>query len=154
MSEEKFECFAHKYGVDALEQKEKEGVEKYGWYAHAVPGDFKNSPTGMNIHTHHIQESFNHPDLQIVISVSPSQFGVMMSILHNAVNNFIKKGEKFEVGKEYKNIVGNGYSVTFAKTKECGREVLRMILPDKNGYIQKNEPMSGGYELQYEGTHE
>ena len=47
-----------------------------------------------------------------------------------------------------------GYKVTFAKAKECGRDVLRLILPDNHGYIQENEPMNTSYDKQYEGTYE
>lgn len=140
-------CFACEHGTEALEAFELKSIEDYGWYCHYVPSeDYDNSPTGVNIHTHHIQESFNHPDLQIVIPLSQH---TVLAVLHEVVNNFIKKGVKFKVGKKYKKIIGNEYSVVFTNAKECGRDVLRMIIPDKNGYLKENEPMDEQFKIQH-----
>lgn len=142
-------CFACEHGKEAMEKFEKDSIEKYGWYTHFITDEDDSSPTGFNAHTHHLMESYGHPDLQIVIPMEPQ---LVSYIFHNAVNEYIKKGIPLEVGKEYKNIIGNGYSITVIKVKETDdREVLRIIFPDKYGYLQKTEPMDERYLIQYEG---
>lgn len=153
MSENKEpKCACCEHGEEHVDKLEKDSINEYGWYAHIVPDDdVRNTPTGMNIHTHHLPESFNHPDLQIVVPVSFNKVNIMMGILHSVVDNYIKKGIKLEPGKEYSEVIKN-YKVTVAKTKECERDVLRIILPGPDGYIQRNEPMVEPYSLQYKGT--
>lgn len=147
-------CDYCEHGHEEVHKREQDGIKKYGWYAHFVPDDDeRNTPTGINIHTHHLPESFNHPDLQIVFPVSFQQVNIMLGALHAIVDNYIRKGIKLEPGKEYDKVL-NHYKVTVAKAKECERDVLRIIVPGPDGYIQRNEPMTGVYAEQYIGTFE
>jgi hypothetical protein len=149
------ECYACKYGMEALDKFEIEMMEKYGWYIHVVVDDGEdNTPTGMNAHTHGLVKSFDHPDLQWVIPMGQDKVNIIASTFHAIVDNYLKKGIKLQVGEEYSEVIGNSYKVTFAKAKECGREILRIILPDQYGYMQKNEPMDEAFATQYEGTFE
>lgn len=108
--------------------KEKEMQKDYGFYCHMVPSGDPESPTGTNYHTHGIPISLNHPDVQIVMALPPQIYG---PIIHS-VYNFIKEGNIIEVGKYYDDFL-QGLSVEFAWATECGRDILRMILPDKEG---------------------
>ncbi len=96
MSENKEpKCACCENGKEHVEKLEQDSINEYGWYAHAVPGDdVRNTPTGMNIHTHHLPESFNHPDLQLVIPIPYEQMNIMLGVLHAAVDNYIRKGIK------------------------------------------------------------
>lgn len=122
----------------------KKQVEKHGWYVHYVTSDDDESPTGTNIHTHGIRETFNHPDLQIVI---PLPQEVVMSVLHVAVNR-IKEGESFSEGMRRSNILAGDYDVTFIKAKENGREVIRIVLPDADGNLHP-ESITDNFAKQY-----
>lgn len=137
-------CLICSGGLANALQTEDESIERFGWYAHMITDP--STACGADIHTHHLEESFGHLNLQIVLPM-PAQ--TAMSILHTIIDNFIRKGVALEPGKEYKEIITNGYSVTFTKAIESGRGVLRVIFPDKYGYCQPNEPMDEQYKLQY-----
>lgn len=122
---------------------EKKSLEKFGWFTHFVPDE--NYPLGVNIHTHGIKESFSHPDIQIIIGLPPE---IVQSILHPLVKK-IKAGKTFKAGESYSKII-KGFKVRFESTFECGRAVLRMILPDPKGHLEKDK-MDPGYARQYEG---
>ena len=144
--EKECECFSCKNGEESLHELEQKMIEKYGWYCHIIIDNDEQSPTGFNAHTHNLQEKYNHPDIQIVVPINHKS---IIAILHSIVDNYIKKGNTLKEGEEYDKII-QYYKVTFFNTKECGRNVLRLILPDVNGYIQQNEPMDKNFSLQYE----
>lgn len=121
------ECEICKTGIDAFQKKQKESIDKYGWVAHYVSND-PTTPYEMNIHTHGLAEKFNHKDLQICLLLNQN---TAHFILANIVDR-IKKGEVFEAGKEYDNIIKK-YSVIFAEAEECERPVLRIIFPNPDG---------------------
>lgn len=133
--EEGFECEACKNGIGALEEKQKKLLKNPGWYAHYVPGS-PDVPFGMNVHTHGLKENFKHPDLQICIGMDQH---TCHHILTNAVNE-IKKGKKFEAGEKYDELIESSpaykdlkLKVLFLEAEECGRKVLRLIFPEKDG---------------------
>jgi len=111
-----------------LDAGSREKMEKYGWFVHFVPDD-EDCPNSVNYHTHGVERSFGHPDLQICFPLSRD---IAHSILSNIVDD-IKAGSRFEPGKKYNEIIGGGLSVEFIHAMECGRKVLRIIFPDKNG---------------------
>ena len=106
----------------------RESMETLGWYAHCVPsGD--NTPYGYNYHTHGMEHSFKHPNIQIVL---PIDFVAAHNIAYAIVEK-IRKGVRFEANIDYKGIMENDYLIRFIDAKECGRSVLRLLIPDKNG---------------------
>jgi hypothetical protein len=58
-------------------------------------------------------------------------------ILTNVVDA-VKKGKTFSPGDVVFDIIEN-YPITFIKAQEGGRDVLRIILPDKTGCLDFNE---------------
>lgn len=125
---------------------EQKMMGEYGFFCHMVPMGDDSSPTGINYHTHGLPETLNHPDIQIVLPISPMVFG---PIIHS-VFDFIKEGNKLEVEKKYSNFLKD-YDVEFAWAIENDRDVLRMILPDVNGGLSK-DTMTSNAE-QWEGTY-
>jgi len=122
-------------------------LKKHGWYAHFVPDE--SFPLGMNIHTHGLLEGdlhLHHLDLQIVLPLQPE---VAQGVLH-AVTAKIKGGKVFQDGEKYDGILKAGFLVAFAKALEGERIVLRIILPDPDGKIDKAE-MDPDYARQYDG---
>jgi hypothetical protein len=122
---------------------EFEMMEKYGWYVHFVQDD--SSPTGMNIHTHGVRETFKHPDFQIVI---PLPQEIIQNILHGMIKQ-IKDGGSFDVDERYDSVI-NGFDVKFIWADECDRKLLRIIFPDKEGKLDAGTFVDKDYELQYE----
>lgn len=138
-------CVGCHNGMDALLEREKESLEVYGWYTHIIIDD-PHCPYGMNIHTHGLPEMLNHPDLQICVPVDPK---ILHNILADIINE-IELGRIIPVGKSIK-IEGiiNGYPFLFVKVKESGRDILRVIISDKNKNLDR-ETM--GLEKQWEGA--
>lgn len=125
-------CFSCRNGKAAKEKWQQEMLAKEGWYIEYVPGD-DGCPNNINIHTHGLQENFNHPDLQICIGIKPQ---TAAKFFHDLVGR-IKKGERFETGKIYSDIAAR-YDTQFIDAFECGRPVLRMVIPnEKNTYEGK-----------------
>ncbi len=129
-------CDICRLGIEAAFGIQEEAMEKYGWYVHFVMDDL-DYPYGMNVHTHGLADSQKHPDLQICLPMSAKS---CHEILINAIEDNVKKGIIFEHGKKYGNIImpspGSGkmsYLVLFLNAKENGRDVLRMVFPEKDG---------------------
>lgn len=127
------ECEICKNGLEAVEAKEQKAMQDLGWYAHYVQDDPEH-PFGVNYHTHGLGRSFNHLDLQICLRVNPD---VAHMIITNAVEK-IKEGFKYQHGKAYDDLIeardpNLKYKVLFLEARECGRPVLRLIMPDKKG---------------------
>jgi len=137
--EDGHECDMCRDGAEAVHEKETAMLQKHGWFVHFVPGS--DVPYGLNIHTHGLLEIFEHPDLQICMAMDPQ---TAHGILADIIEDKIKKGEKFEAGKKYEKIIGNGYNVLFLNASEGDRTVLRMIFPDKDGGF--DGPMSNQLE--------
>lgn len=138
MNEEKCQCEMCQFGSTFVEANEARFMQEYGWYAHFVPDD-DDCPNGVNIHTHGIRHSFNHPDFQFCIGINPQH---AMGILHLLVDK-IKQGQTFSPGQPYYDIVEN-YPLQFIFAKECGRHVLRACVTNPQGNYE-GEP----YEAQF-----
>lgn len=108
---------------------EQEKLAEHGWIVHFVDGD-NSSPTGVNVHTHGLMENYDHPDFQIVIPIPPQ---IIHPILEGLVDR-VKEGERF-VADELVDEVLHGYQVKMVEAAECGRTVLRVILPDQKGNL-------------------
>lgn len=121
------------YNAEDMIKWQDQQMEKHGWYSHYVMDE------GVcNLHTHGIQETFEHPDFQIVIAIPPRTAGSIFWRLAN----LIKEGKKFEAGQIAEGIIGNNLKVTFIEVNEGNRRVLRIILPDKNGTLDPLEQES------------
>lgn len=127
------ECLACSQGIDKVREVEQQSIKKYGWFAHYVPNDHL-APFDTNYHTHGVYEKYGHPDFQVCLNVNPRIIHELFFILIDEVS----KGKKYEVGKRYDEVL-QGFDVMFIKAKECGRDVMRMILPDKNGLFENGE---------------
>jgi uncharacterized protein DUF4262 len=127
------------------QQVHDENMAEFGWYANYVR-NHGESPTGFSTHTYGLEESWNHPNIQIVWRVPP-EMGYDM--LYTVVE-LVRKGEKFEPGRKYNNVL-HDYDVMFAWATESGRRVLRMILPDKDNGVSRDE-IQGKFKVQWEGT--
>jgi len=127
-------CSVCAFGIEAVEEHEKEMMKDLGWYAHYVHDD-PNTPFNINYHTHGLSQSFKHKDLQACL---PIDFKVLHTIVTSIVNE-IKAGKTFAAGDPVFNILQGDYAITFMDAKECGRDVLRVIFPDPTGHLKKDE---------------
>ncbi len=146
MADKDCECFGCKHGMGALVEREAQNMEEDGWYAHYVTDD-PVPPFGVNAHTHGFEETFSHPDVQICF---PLDTKVIHSIFWR-ITDFLKEGNRLESGKSYPGLIGNEMEVAFLWATEDDRNVLRAILPDSSGCIDR-EDMKEPFGLQFEGT--
>lgn len=122
-SEHECQCEICQFGEAFVEATEARHMQEYGWYAHMVLDD-NDCPNNTNFHTHGLPHSFGHTDFQICIRVHPD---IVMAILHDLVRR-IKAGETFAPGT-YPDIAKN-YDTMIIEAKECGRPVLRLVVPN------------------------
>jgi hypothetical protein len=135
----------HEEAILASQARDAAAIATFGWCGHYVYDD-DESPTGLNVHTHGLLESFGHPDFQIVLPLAERVAHAILITLADAV----KEGRRFAPGDVAGGII-EGYDVGFATATECGREVLRVIIPGPDGRVRRGE-IGGGYEVQYDGT--
>lgn len=120
----------------------EEMMEKHGWYMHAVPAE---DGIHANYHTHGLDETYNHPDLQVTL---PLNHEVAHKIICTAVD-MIEDGVVFKDGMMYNDIIIT-FPVEFRKFREMDREVLRIIFPDSNGYFPDDDECDEMYKAQYD----
>lgn len=130
--------------MEQLHEQQDRMMGQYGFYCHYVFGS-PDEPNKVNIHTHGVLESFQHPDLQMVL---PLPQKVALNIFHNIVDR-IKEGEVFIPNSIVYGVIKT-LPVKFMAAQEGDRDVLRIIFPDKQGIIEQ-EYMDHNYAQQYEG---
>ncbi len=142
----------HKHGCDCcgpdaltpeqIAAQEAKWLQEPGWYAHYVEPD---KPKGVaNFHTHGFVENAKHPDFQIVLHV-PVRLGHM---LFNILWHMIKGGMTFKDGDVSDKFL-HGYDVKFVNAKDGQRDVLRIIMPDEQGRLERDDFEGEDFKLQY-----
>ncbi|GEM_PF-1353436 len=122
---------------------EADMMAEYGWYSHLVEVE-PVSPTGFNAHTHGVSETWGHPDLQVVARLGDH---VAHGILARVVEK-IRGGARYSPGDVLENVPADGQRCTLVSAVECGRQVLRVILPDAAGHLEPTT-MEGEAAMQY-----
>jgi hypothetical protein len=117
------------HGAGKTRKLETKSMKEYGWYAHLVQDDCA-CPNHFNAHTHGLLETFGHTDLQCCM---PMDGNILMHIWHQIVDITIRKSKLLRTDYDYFIFDTNGYAVRFINATECGRPVLRMIIPNKFG---------------------
>ena len=122
------------------------------WIIHAVCnsaacaecGKIENSfiPGACNFHTHGL-EKYGHPDLQIVIEYPPQEIARIL----NTIGLRIQDGARFAAGDLIKGIYED-CDVRLDTFEETGRNVLRVIIPDKFNRFPEDPIWEYPYNLQ------
>ncbi len=121
------ECEYRKLGSEEFKRREKEMKEKYGFCIHFIP-----DVDPYDAHTHGLCD-YMHPELQIRLNLDCKTLKVILNLLGDK----IKKGEKFKHKQIIKNedICTLPFTFVNAGYDDDNKEVLRIILPDKNGLM-------------------
>ncbi len=120
------------------DRKEKQLVEKLGWFYHVVCAD-PFVATGFNFHTHGFDLSLGgHLDLQIVFPMSENKARAIAKTIYDQIRS---DGKGFRDGDETEILHEDGskYPVRFIKVREGDREVLRVILPNPRGGLEPDQ---------------
>jgi hypothetical protein len=121
------ECAICAGGAEEFEAWERDMFREHGWFAHYVHNAC-DAPYHTNIHTHGISQSFGHPDLQICFPLSMEQG---QGILHGAVDQ-IQSGVRIVPRVAHGGLLQD-YNVGVVAAIECGREVMRIVIPGSDG---------------------
>ena len=132
--EENCECFICKNGPEKARQWEEKCMKSHGWYCHFIFDD-KDSPYNRNVHSHGVLESFDHPDFQVMGAIHAETCHHIIA----GVIDQVKDGKKFKSVDKLGNIVNDTMDILFIDAKECGRDVLRIILPDPDGNVDADK---------------
>lgn len=130
------------YLENEREQWQNEMLEEYGWYMDIVPAE-EYDEIHANYHTHGVQDNFNHMDFQIVLNMDPE---IAHQIFVNLIID-ISNGKSFEEGEKYSDAI-EGFNVSFKEYKEMERDVLRVLLPDRDGILPNEKNCNENYMIQ------
>ena len=143
-------CDGSKMSKRELRKWHSDQLRKCGFYAHFVAEEFAGLPHPLshlvNYHTHGFDETWGHPDLQIVLPLKPATAMDIFWVLAERV----KAGEKFEAGKRYSVVAKAPYDAMFFKAQEAGRDVLRILIPDAKNRMPEDEGVEPLYKFQTE----
>lgn len=95
-----------------------------------------------NAHTHGM-EKYGHPDFQMVINASPKDISYILNTLGKRVQN----GEHFKPGDMVSGIFLD-CDVRLDAFEECGRTVLRVIIPDGQNRFPEDAGCTYPYSIQ------
>ena len=125
---------------------------KIDWIIHAVCnsiacadcGKIEKSfiPGACNFHTHGLAK-YGHPDLQIVIEYPPQEIARIL----NTIGLRIQDGARFSAGDLIQGIYED-CDVRLDTFEETGRNVLRVIIPDKFNRFPEDPNCEHPYNLQ------
>lgn len=134
-----------------LEQEEMQGRKSYRWTGH-IRSDDPSSPTMFNAHTHSIA---NHLDFQIVLPMPNEIAHQIFEHLFQQIKAGIsyKRGDIAEEIPDIKmayiaisedgepeiRVIDAHWNLTFINAVEDGRPVLRIIIPDPEGNLKKED---------------
>jgi hypothetical protein len=111
----------------------REMMARDGFAIHAIIGE--------TTHTHGLEESFNHPEIECVLYTSPD---LLISLVHD-LGMRVKGGTRFSDGE----LVDKLLQDLPVKLVACA-DGLRLILPDPAGELEQDR-MEPAYARQYDG---
>lgn len=138
-------CDCCHHGLEATLRHEQEMMQKNGWYAHIV-ADEPSLPLGFNYHTHGFPESFQSPDIQIILPLDQRVVHGVARIIAQR----LREGRKFKLGEREGDLLGGGFDVMFVEAVESDRPVWRVILPDGKNQLERDK-MHPDFAAQWHG---
>ncbi|MDO5123115.1 MAG: DUF4262 domain-containing protein [Eubacteriales bacterium] len=125
---------------------------KIDWVIHLVMNGVKCAccdevengflPYLCNCHTHGMGK-YNHPDFQLVLNYPNEEIGRIL----NTFGLRVQAGEQFKDGDMVEGIYED-CPVRLSEFWECGRKVLRVIVPDKQNRFPEDENCTAPHVFQ------
>lgn len=112
------------------------------WIIHYIIDDHGPFPYLCNAHTHGMEE-YNHLNFQVVINFPAEHYCYLL----NTIAMRVKNGELFQDG----DMVSGLYTdcdIILKKVRETGRDVLRLIIPDKHNRFPEDPSCMAPYKYQ------
>lgn len=95
-----------------------------------------------NVHTHGM-EKYGHPDFQLVIHMTAPEMGYLL----NTLGLRVQAGERFHAGDLVEGVFLD-CPVRLDEFEECGRKVLRLIIPDSQNRFPEDPDCDYPYNYQ------
>ena len=116
--------------------------ESMNWIIHYIINAI--GPGGIiNTHTQGMK-AYGHLDFQVVLNLPPEHIGYLL----NTLGHRVQHGEHFVPGQ----LVSGLYEdcpIRLEKFRETGRDVLRVIIPDKNNRFPEDNLCDERYKSQH-----
>ncbi len=112
------------------------------WIIHYILDDPGPYPYLCNAHTHGMGK-YRHPDFQMVLNLPQEHICYLL----NTMEMRVQGGETFHDGDMVSGIYED-CSIRLKKVRETGRDVLRLIIPDKHNRFPENENCMEPYRHQ------
>lgn len=129
-------------GFVEMHEWEQTMLNKHGYYCHYV--EDSSFPYELNAHTHGLEDSFDHPELQIVFPLPMEVVGKIFSV----VVSKIKDGHRFEADQDYSHLLKGDIKLRFVEAVDEGKHVLRVIVPDMHNATAQDR-IHEDYRRQY-----
>ena len=101
-----------------------------------------------NAHTHGMAK-YGHQDFQLVIHMPPQEMGYVL----NTLGLRVQAGERYQSGDLVDGIFED-CSIRLDEVEECGRKVLRVIIPDSQNRFPEDPECDYPYSFQLIPTDE
>lgn len=96
-----------------------------------------------NAHSHGLKKLYGHSDFQVVLELDVKETARIINTLGKAVRD----GEKFAAGDFVEGIYENCL-IRLDAAQECGRKVLRVVVPDKDNRFPEDKDCHYPFTLQ------
>lgn len=114
---------------------------KIDWIIHYVFDTV--GPGGIiNAHTHGM-EHYQHPDFQVVLNFPPEHIAYLL----NNMGLRVQRGERFTAGS-FVNGIYSDCPIRLDQFHETGRDVLRLIIPDRRNRFPEDAACEPKYKVQ------
>lgn len=145
--------------IREIEEQRLKNIKEYGFTIDQVFGYDIKTPHGFgqnpffDTHTHGLKETYDHPELQIILPLAHDASGYIMNLL---VNKTIAKGVRLSDGMILDDVLQDGFKIKIVSlhhqddTGEV-KDRLRVLLPDPNNEfpsIQEQPDSMYAYQLE------
>ncbi len=118
-------------------------MRESGWTCHSV--------LGLGTHTHGLPALCGRPDLEITLPIHPRHAADVLAGIVEAFRRGPSAGGPLPLGVPVTGYIAGGLPVVFAPAIQGDRSVLRVILPDPCGRLDR-AAMDPAYASQWDGT--
>ena len=134
------------YRMEDVSPQERGFLESHGWYSHFV-FTAADRHRRVTYHTHGLPEHYGHLDFQLVLPLDVDALHALATTLVDRV----KRGERFVAGMRVSGVIKKHdvLLVQTTETRSTPRSVLRVILPDTNGNLDR-ATLKGLFTAQFE----
>ena len=134
------------YKIEKIKKMEQDMKDKYGYYVHYVIPEKEGEL--IDCHTHGLMETFGHKEIQIKTTVSQKSACSFINSIVDIIRGLEIEKSILDLDVE---IAPKGFvPIKYKELKdEFGEELIRLIIPDRNGKYPWDEDCEESYKKQW-----